>query len=139
MQLRHLRLEIFLTFPKGFWVFKAHFFIKCFLQKKERVRGLQWWELPATAPTEINLFTANICLFKVNNKNSRKRCETCSNLTIKTQERRPTSMTSFWCFNCLIWAYFKPFCSVSFVDFEQVNVSLVSALVNQSFHVNSLS
>ena len=34
---------------------------------------------------------ANIDLFKVNNRNSRKRCEICSQLTIKTSER-------FWCF-----------------------------------------
>ena len=31
---------------------------------------------------------ANIYLFKVNNRNTRKRCETCSKLTIKTPERR---------------------------------------------------
>ena len=29
---------------------------------------------------------ANICLFKVNNKNTRKRCEICSKLIIKTEE-----------------------------------------------------
>ena len=38
---------------------------------------------------------ANIYLFKVNNRNTRKRCEICSKLTIKTPERR---LTSFWCF-----------------------------------------
>ena len=37
----------------------------------------------------------NICLFKVNNRNTRKRCE----------------------------IYFTPFSSVSIIDFEQVNVS----------------
>ena len=31
---------------------------------------------------------ANIYLFKVNNRNTRKRCEICSRLTIKTPERR---------------------------------------------------
>ena len=31
---------------------------------------------------------ANICLFKVNNKNTRKRCEICSKLIIKTEEWR---------------------------------------------------
>ena len=31
--------------------------------------------------------TANIYLFKVNNRNAGKRCETCSKLTIKTPER----------------------------------------------------
>ena len=29
---------------------------------------------------------ANIYLFKVNNKNNRKRCEICSKLTVKTPE-----------------------------------------------------
>ena len=31
MQLRHLRLVIFLTFPEGFQVFEAHFLVKIFL------------------------------------------------------------------------------------------------------------
>ena len=31
---------------------------------------------------------ANICLFKVNNRNTRKRFEICSKLTIKTPEQR---------------------------------------------------
>ena len=31
---------------------------------------------------------ANVYLFKVNNKNTRKMCEICSKLTIKTTERR---------------------------------------------------
>ena len=37
-----------------------------------------------------NLFIdpANIYLVKVNNRNTRKRCEICSKLTIKTPERR---------------------------------------------------
>ena len=33
-------------------------------------------------------YPANIYLFKVDNKNSRKRYEICSKLTIKTPERR---------------------------------------------------
>ena len=32
-------------------------------------------------------FLANICLFKINNRNNRKRCEICSKLTIKTPKR----------------------------------------------------
>ena len=31
---------------------------------------------------------ANIYLYKINNRNTRKRCEICSKLTIKTPERR---------------------------------------------------
>ena len=33
-------------------------------------------------------FPANIYLIKVNNRNTRKWCEICSKLTIKTSERR---------------------------------------------------
>ena len=32
-------------------------------------------------------YSANIYLFKVNNRNTRKRCEICLKLTIKTPER----------------------------------------------------
>ena len=35
-----------------------------------------------------NSYPANIYLFKVNKRNSRKRCEICSKLSIKTAERR---------------------------------------------------
>ena len=45
---------------------------------------------------------ANIYLLKVNNGNTKKRCEICSKLTIKT---------------------LTPFSNVSIIDFEQVNVS----------------
>ena len=41
-------------------------------------------------------------MFKVNNRNTRTRCEICSKLTIKTPEERPCS-------------------NVSIVNFEQVN------------------
>ena len=33
----HLRLEIFLTFSEGFWVFEAHFLITNFLIKNEYI------------------------------------------------------------------------------------------------------
>ena len=41
------------------------------------------------------LYPSNTYLFKVNNRNTRKRCEVCSKLTIKTTT---TSGTSFKCF-----------------------------------------
>ena len=37
---------------------------------------------------ESNHYPVNIYLFKVNNRNTRKRREVCSKLTIKTPERR---------------------------------------------------
>ena len=43
-------------------------------------------------------FYADIYLIKVNNRNTKKRCEICSKLTIKKLERH--QLTSFWCFYC---------------------------------------
>ena len=40
---------------------------------------------------------AGIYLFKVNNRNTRARCEICSKLTINTPERR---QWRFWCIYC---------------------------------------
>ena len=53
----------------------------------------------------------NIYLFKVNDKNTRKRCKIRSKLTIKLPERRLT--------------YFTPFFIVPIVDSEQVNICWV--------------
>ena len=36
----------------------------------------------------LNLLPAGIYLLKINNRNTRARCETCSEFTIKTPERR---------------------------------------------------
>ena len=44
-----------------------------------------------------NHVPAGIYLLKVNNRNTRTRCEICSKLTIKTPERR---LASFWCLYC---------------------------------------
>ena len=60
-------------------------------------------------------YPANIYLFKVNNRNSRKTYEICSKLTIKTQQRGHWSRsgvfivilniidTFFYCFHCWLW------------------------------------
>ena len=37
---------------------------------------------------KVSMFLANIYLIKVNNRNTRKKCEICSELTMKTQKRR---------------------------------------------------
>ena len=66
----------------------------------------------------------NIYLFKVNNRNTRKRWKVCSKLIKKF---RMTSFTSFWWFYCKLWTNFTLFSSVPIVDFEQVNVSLVTS------------
>ena len=56
----------------------------------------------------------------MNNKNTRKKCELCSKLTIKTPER---VVVNFFIVNLL--TYFTPFSSVSTACFEQVNGSWV--------------
>ena len=71
---------------------------------------------------EMLVNPANICLFKFNNKNSRKRCETCSKLTIKRSERRLTYLIPFDVLK-YFWTYFTPFSTVSVVDFEQGNIN----------------
>ena len=60
----------------------------------------------------LNLYSivlANIYLLKVNNRNTRKRCELCLKLTIKTQERRSGV------FIIKLWTYLTPFSSASSV------------------------
>ena len=47
--------------------------------------------------THLSIIPAGIYLLKVNNRNTRTRCEICSKLTIKTPERR---LASFWCLYC---------------------------------------
>ena len=64
----------------------------------------------------IGRFPDNIYLFKVNNRNSTKRCDICSKLTIKKPERHQLCFswvlllnlskfhTFFYCFYCWLWA-----------------------------------
>ena len=61
-------------------------------------------------------YPANIYLFKVNNRNTRKRYEISSKLIIKAPERR------HWLY-CQLWTFFTPFSSVSIVEFEQINIA----------------
>ena len=51
-----------------------------------------------------NLATCQIgiYMFKVNNINTRTRCEICSKSTIKTPEQR---LALFWYFYCYLWTY----------------------------------
>ena len=55
--------------------------------------------------------------FKVNNKNTRKRCEICSKITIKTLER-----------------HHRLHSGVFIVNFEQINVSWESKPIQNQFH-----
>ena len=65
-------------------------------------------------------FLVNIYLVNVDSRNTRKRCEICSRLMIKTVTR--TSLC-FWL--SLTFNVFHTFFIVSIADFEQVNVSCV--------------
>ena len=71
-------------------------------------------------------YSANIYMFKVNNRNTRKRFEIYWNLSIKTPEQ------PHW----PIRTYFIPFSSASVVYFEQVNVCWALGIVqiSKTFH-----
>ena len=56
-------------------------------------------------------------MLKVNNRNTRARCEICSNLTIDT---RTTPLASLWYIYCQLSTYFTPCSSFSIVIFEHV-------------------
>ena len=71
----------------------------------------------------VNINPANIYLFKVNDRNSRKRYEIYSELTIKMPERRPWRRPSTFVVNFEhISHLFSSVSIVSIVNFEQVNV-----------------
>ena len=68
-------------------------------------------------------FPAGNYMFKVNNRNTRKRCEICSKLTIKTPERR-----HHWHRSGVFIVNFEHIShcsSVSIVNFEQANADWV--------------
>ena len=78
--------------------------------------------------TKISRLVSSICpgniyLFKVINRNTRKRCEICSKSTIKTPEWRQWRRYSVFIVN--FEHISPPFSSFSIVDFEQVNISWV--------------
>ena len=53
-----------------------------------------------TSKTSIKTYNwVNIYLFKFNNNNTRKRCEICLKLTIKTPERRPSPHSDIFIVN----------------------------------------
>ena len=59
-----------------------------------------------------------IYLLKINNRNTRIRCEICSKLTIKIPERRQWRRSGVFIIN--FKTYFTPCSSVSIVNFEHV-------------------
>ena len=77
--------------------------------------------------TLIYIFLANIYLFTVNNRNTRKRCEICLELTSLLL----TTYVIEFVLIFLLWTLkiYHIFCSVSITDFEQVIVWLVWTLI----------
>ena len=78
---------------------------------------------------------ANIYLFKVNNRKTRKRCEICSKLTMKIPERRPDVVLVFL---LLILNIFHTFFLFFYWCFERVNVfwgTIVNFLIGGLFHI----
>ena len=63
--------------------------------------------------TIICNYSADIYLFKVNNRNTRTMCEISAKLTVKTP--------SFWCLYCWLWTNFTYCSGVSIVEFVQLN------------------
>ena len=63
---------------------------------QEKIKTKPYQKNKGQATWKCN-FPAGNYLFKVNNKSFRARCEICSELTIKTPERR---LASFWCLYC---------------------------------------
>ena len=68
----------------------------------------------------FNSNPANICLFKVNHRNTRKRCEVCSKFTIKTPENVIGVVLVLLLLTLNI---FNTFSSVSIVELKQINDS----------------
>ena len=74
-------------------------------------------------------FPADNYLLKVNNRNSRTRCETCSKLTIKTPEWRQWSSSDVFIIN---FEHISLCSSVSIVNFEQVKAGWIAYLFSQA-------
>ena len=62
-------------------------------------------------------------MFKVNNRNTRKRCDICSKLIIKTPQRRQWHGSGVFIVNSEHISNVDLLTYISIVDFDQVNVS----------------
>ena len=71
------------------------------LIRKDSITGvfLKFYHKPKRSSCFRLFYPDNIYLFKVNNRNTRKRCEICSELTIKTPERRQWRRFAVFIFN----------------------------------------
>ena len=57
------------------------------------------YEMYHWAENENELYPAGNYMFKINNRNTKTRCEICSNLTLKTPEQRQLGRSGFFFVN----------------------------------------
>ena len=115
----------FTNFTLSILEYFVSFVIVCFI-KEYKIQNLAFLVLVgAVSFKQTSKNPANTYLFKVNNKNTRKRCKICSKLIIKTQERRQWHRSGVF---IVTFEHISLF-SVSIFDFEQVNITWVLRLV----------
>ena len=105
-------------YPANVYLFKVKDEITNYL--KLRNHNPSWKKNLCQCQTNqyLNLLPAGNYMFKVNNRNTRTRCEICSKLTIKTAERRHWRRSGVFIVN---FEHISHLCSsVSFVNFEHV-------------------
>ena len=68
--------------------------------------NIQQWQIQNSQFLYLEFFPVNIYLFKVDNRNTRKRCEICSKLTLKPTER-PQWPCLLWTGKCLLGSLLK--------------------------------
>ena len=112
---------------------------KFFSHKKGHWNNRRWDRGGKGKSKNINRLPANIYFFKINNRNTRKRCEICSKLTIKAPEWRRWRRSGVFIVNFEHVSHLTS--SVFLVDFKQVNLTWVEKLYQinvMSFHIIKL-
>ena len=96
-----------------------------------------FWDVASKPPAISNwkLFSAGIYLLKVNNRNTRTRCEICSKLTIHQNDDNGVILVSL----LLTLNIFTPCSSVSIVNFQHVIAGWVSKEIEPISHQCSIS
>ena len=107
--------------------FQKHYGIPPILQKQTDFRNVLATAVKSPTVAYCNLdetischCPAGIYLLKVNNRNTRTRCEICSKLTIKIPDDANVLTASFWYPYCYLWIYFTPCSSVTIINLEHV-------------------
>ena len=95
---------LLVTFVKMFWAIKQRHEFVC--------------KHSGQLTVQDHLYPLGKCMFKVNKRNARTRCEICSKLTIKTPERHQQRRSDVFVVN---FEHISPCSCVSIVNTEQVN------------------